>query len=43
MPEQVTVFKVIHTNVAVLEDSGEEIVYLSCNIQYIANTANTQL
>jgi len=41
--EQVTVFKVIHTNIAVLKDSWEEIVYFSCNIKYVTDTANTQL
>ena len=41
--EQVGVFIVVHTDVAILKDSREEIVNLSRNIKYISNTANTQL
>jgi len=41
MLQQVTVFKVVYANIAVLEDSGEEIVYFPRNIKYVTNTANT--
>ena len=41
MLEQVTVFNIVYTDIAVLKDSWKEIVYFSCNIKYVTNSANT--
>jgi len=41
MLQKVTIFTVIDTNIAVLKDSREKVVYLSCNVEYVSNTATT--